>query len=423
MSVVAGPLDTTQSTSVSLQSTATDLRAKAAAATAATTSTTAPVAPGPLSPIAKIIALPGHVVNTVLQALGFTTSIDGPQSPFNFAPIDQLLFAAFRKSEDILGLSTTPPVQPVPPTLIYTGPTTALTPTVAQFLNASTAEYGLGTTPGGLQPFTVNGFQMKSTKILSGLSATVWVTPQQQIIIAYQGTTGGTNLLFNPLIIVTQLITDLQIMFTHTTPRAFHDARTFEQSVQAAAIAQGYSTDDIFLTGHSLGGWEAQYVAQQTGLGGIAFEGPGLNTTVPGNGADSGFVNIATYGDPAAFMSTDLPGLQPFMPAYVPGGGSKPHYGAIVLIGDPAAMTPLINASALFGKSLIGTVIFAGDFLGRFFGHHLPGIQAYHLDVNPDPGVVPWLGMPMGPVNTGYGALTIPQLKLAASNAGTLVMP
>ena len=281
----------------------------------------------------------------------------------------------------------------------------------------------LGGVPGGLQPFTVNGVPMTSTNVLSGESAQVWVTPQQQIIIAYQGTTGGTNLLVDPLIAVSQVVADLQVIFTDTTPQAFTDSLAFERQVEAAAAQQGYSTSDIFVTGHSLGGWEAEYVAQQTGLGGIGFESPGINTTVPGNGAESGFVNIETYGDPVAYLSTDLPALQPFMPAYVPGGGSKPHYGSIVLIGDPNALTPLINASSLWGTSLIGDVIFVVDFLGNFFEHHLPGMQAYNLDVSPDPGVVPWLGATTGPVESGYGDLTIPQIKQAASQAGTLITP
>ena len=215
---------------------------------------------------------------------------------------------------------------------------------MAQFLNASAAGYGLGTTPGGLVPFTVNGFQMSSMNILTGMSAKAWVTPERQIIIAYQGTTGGTNLLFNPLIAITQVLTDLQMIFTRTTPLAFYDALRFARRVQAAAAEQGYGSDDIFVTGHSLGGWEAEYVAQQIGLAGIGFESPGINTIVPGNGADSMFVNIEPTETPRRFMSTDLPGLQPFMPPYVPGGGSKPHYGSIVMVGDPAAMTPLLNA-------------------------------------------------------------------------------
>jgi hypothetical protein len=281
----------------------------------------------------------------------------------------------------------------------------------------------LGETTGGLRPFTVNGAQMTSTNILSGESAQVWVTPQKQIIIAYQGTTGGTNLLSNPLITVSQIIADTQVIFTDSTPQAFTDALIFERQVQAAAAQQGYRAGDIFLTGHSLGGWEAEYVAQRIGLGGIGFETPGINTAVPGNGVNSGFLNVETYGDPAAYLSTDLPALQPFMPAYLPGGGSKPHYGSIVMIGDPNAAAPLINASSLWGPNPFGDAFFAVDILGNFFEHHLPGMQAYNLGISPDPGVVPWLGSRMGPVNTGWGDLTIPQLAQAASQARTLITP
>lgn len=393
------------------------------AAAVLTTPTISPPKPKPLSPIARLLELPGRIINAVLQVFDITVSAHGPKSPISFNPIDELLFAAFRGLERIFGLHRTPAVQPVVPTLTYDGPTTRPTPTVAQFLNASAAEYVLGGVPGGLKPFTVNGWQMTLTKPWSGAAAKAWVTPDNQIIIAYQGTTGGTNLLFKPLMAVSQLMTDLQVIFTRTTPRAFYDSLNFARRVQAEAAKQGYGADDIFVTGHSLGGWEAQYVAQQTGLAGIGFEGPGLNSKVPGNGADSMFVNIETYGDGAAYMSTDLPGLQPFMPAYVPGGGAKPHFGSIVMIGDPSAVTPLRNAAARLGRGLIGSIVFAVDFLVNFFQHHLPGVQAHYLDVTPDPGVVPWLGTARGPVNKGYGELTIPQLKKAASDAGTLVRP
>ncbi len=294
---------------------------------------------------------------------------------------------------------------------------------MSQFLNAATRGVRVRRHPGDLKPFVVDGRQMESTNVLSGMSAKAWVTPDGQVIIAYQGTTGGTNLLHNPLIAVSQVIADTQVIFTDTTPQAFTDSLAFEQDVEAAAIAQGYRKEDIFLTGHSLGGWEASYVAQQTGLGGIAFESPGLNSTVPGNGADSGFVNVLTYGDTAAYFSTDLPGLQPFMPEYVPGGGSKPHYGSIVMIGNPDAAIPLMNSAALLSTGPIGGAIFVADILVNFLQYHLPGIQAYHLGVNPDPGVVPWLGNASGPVNADYADMTIPELQKAASDAGTLIRP
>lgn len=390
---------------------------------AVTTTTTTPNPPEPLSPIAKIAELPGRIVNTVLQVLDITVSANGPTSPIDLAPINNALFAAFREIEGQLGLTKTPVAQPVPPTMTYNGPTTGKTPTVSQFLNAATAAYTWGSTPGDLKPFVVDGRQMESTNVLTGMSGKAWVTPDGQIIVAYQGTTGGTNLLHNPLIVVSQVLADAQVIFTDTTPQAFIDALAFEQEVEAAAVEQGYRQEDIFVTGHSLGGWEAAYVAQQTGVGGIGFESPGLNTTVPGNGADSGFVNVLTYGDTAAYFSTDLPGLQPFVPEYVPGGGSKPHYGSIVMIGNPEAANPLINSAALLSTGPIGAAIFVVDIAVNFLQYHLPGIQAYHLGVAPDPGVVPWLGNPSGPVNADYADMTIYELQKAASDAGTLIRP
>lgn len=382
-----------------------------------------PTAPEPLSPVAELLTFPARLVNAVLQVLDLTATADRPDRPHGLQPINDLIFAAFREIERLLGLHRTPPPQPEVPTLTYTGPTTRPTPTVAQFLNASAAGYVLGSAPGELVPFTVNGFQLSAVNIFSGMVAKTWVTPQGQVIIAYQGTTGGSHLLFNPLITISQIIADLQVVFTRTTPLTFYQALDFADRVQAAAARQGYASEDVFVTGHSLGGWQAQFVAQQRGLAGIGFEAPGMNTRVPGNGADSMFVNIGTYGSSAPFMATDLPGLQPFMPRYVPGGGSKPHFGPIVMIGDPAAMTPLYNASTLWGRSLIGSVIFLADFLFNFFQYHLPGVQAYHLDVTPDPGIVLFLGTARGPVHTGYGTLTIPQLMKAASDDGILFRP
>ncbi|MGK2866303.1 MAG: hypothetical protein ACSLFA_06610 [Mycobacterium sp.] len=395
----------------------------ATALTSTAVEVTTPTPPKPLSPIARVLELPGRLINAVLQFLDFTAAASGPRSPFNIAPINDLLFGAFRELEKLVGLHRTPAVQPVLSSMTYTGPTDRPTPTVAQFLNASTAAYGWGTTPGGMVPFTVDGFQLQSTNIFSGMSGRAWVTPEGQVVIAYQGTTGGTNLLINPLITLAQIAADMQVILTGTTPLAFYDALRFARRVQDEAARQGYAADDVFVTGHSLGGWEAQFVAQRTGLAGIGFESPGLNTKVPGNGADSNFVNIAQYGSPAAFMATDLPALQPFFPPYVPGGGSKPHYGPVVLIGDAEAMYPMRNAAAMWGKSLIGSLVFAVDFLGNFFQYHLMGVQAYHLDVDPDPGVVPWLGTRRGTVHTGYGELTIQQLLRAASDDGILITP
>ena len=395
-------------------------------ADALVTTTTTPEPPQELSPLAKLMEAPARLVNTVLQALDFTISSTGPKSPFDWNPIDEAVWAVFRRAEDFLGLNKTPTDVPEPTKQVYSCETEQTcdqkTPTVAQFLNAATAEYVLGGQPGDLKPFVVNGKQMKSTNTLTGMSASAWVTPDNQIIIAYSGTTGGTNLLANPVIAVTQVLADMQVIVTPTTPMAFYDSLTFANQVRQEAYKQGYTDDDIFVTGHSLGAWEAQYVAQQTGLGGVGFEGPGLNTINPNNsnGDNSNFVNVLTYGDAAAYFSSDVPGLEPVMGIF-PGGDNKPHYGNIVMIGNPTAADPMINAAAMFGPNPIYDVIFVIDTFGNFMQYHLPGVQAYHLGVDPDPGVVPWLGNTTDPAsNTDWGNMTIPQLQQAASDEGVL---
>jgi hypothetical protein len=403
---------------------ATVSRAAVSTAAVSTAAVSTPaVIPAAVSPIATIFALPARIVDAVLGLVGITTAAGTTPTPISPAPIVQLVFAAFREFEGIAGLDSTPAAQPVPVSQTFTGPLTTPTPTVAQLLDAATAEYVLGGQPAGLTPFTVNGLPVTYTNDLTGAAAQVWVTPQKQLIIAYQGTTGGTNLLFNPLIAVTQLLADVEGTIGNTTPAAFPDSLHFAQQVQADAAEQGYAPDSIFVTGHSLGGWEAEYVAQNTGLDGIGFESLGLSTTVAGNGADSLFVNTATYGDPAAYWASDMSGLQPLAPPYVPGGGSDPHYGPIVLLGAPSSQYPLTNASALFGTGIVGDLIFAVTALGQFFEYHLPGVQAYSLDVDPEPDLLPGTAVDTGPIYTGFGDLTIPEFLGAASTDGILVEP
>jgi hypothetical protein len=408
-------------TEVSTSTVSTAQVSTAAVSTAAVI--TAPSTPAAVSPITTILSLPASIANAVLGFFGIQTASGTTPTPISPAPLVQAVFAVFREIENIAGLDTPPAVQPALTSETFTGSLTTPTPTVAEFLDAATTEYTLGGQPGGLTPFTVNGVPVTDTNDITGTAAQVWVTPQNQIIIAYSGTTGGTNLLFNPLIAVTEVLDDAQQIFTQTTPPAFPDALNFEQQVQAEAAEQGYSPNSIFVTGHSLGGWEAEYVAENTGLGGIGFESLGLNTTVPGNGADSLFVNTATYGDPAGFFASDLPGEQPFAPAYVPGGGSDPHYGPIVLLGNPSSGYPLTNAAAdLWGTSIVGDLLFGADALVNLLEYHLPGNQAYNLDVDPEPDLLPGTAADTGPVYD-FGDLTIPEFLQAASTDGILIEP
>jgi hypothetical protein len=294
-------------------------------------------------------------------------------------------------------------------------PAAALTPTVTQFLNAANAEYIIGGVPAGMHAFTVFGIPVSYTNDLDGVSAQVWVTPQHQIVIAYQGTTGGENLAINPLAAAAQIIADIGI-YAGVTPPAEIDSLNFANFVVTLAKLQGYSTSNIFVTGHSLGGIEAEYVASKTGLGGIGFESTGL-PKFAGEGSGGNFVNIVTYGDPVGNYSSDIKGEQPFAAPYVAGGGNLPHYGNIVMVGTPSDQTTLANDVAKWGDgNLIDQATVLGNLVGLLNDFHLPGTQAHDLGVtlNPYASVIDGTGVQNGAV-FNVANDTIPQLLVAAA--------
>jgi len=295
----------------------------------------------------------------------------------------------------------------------------ASSPTVTQFLNAANAEYVLGGVPAGMHAFTVNGRAVSYTNTASGASAQVWVTAQNQIIIAYQGTTGGEYLAVNPVIALTQIAADVGI-WAGTTTGAETSSLAFAQSVTAAAEAQGYATSNIFVTGHSLGGIEAEYVAQHTGLAGVGFEDTGIPVDKSA-GSGGNFVSIVTYGDPVGNYSSDIKGEQPFAPGYVAGGGSLPHYGDIVMVGTASDQSSLSAGVSGWG-SLFGDAATLVNLVGLLVDFHLPGTQAHDLGVtlNPYAAIVDGLGVQSSAV-FNVANDTIGQLIAGASSHGNLL--
>jgi hypothetical protein len=288
------------------------------------------------------------------------------------------------------------------------------TPTVAQFLDAATAEYVIApTNPPGMTPFLVNGSQLQLADEGTGAFARVWLTGNNQVVIAYQGTTGGENLLTNPLAVIPQLVDDLGLWGATTWP-AVTSALAFAKSVVAIAAGHGIGAANVFVTGHSLGGIEAEYVAQQTGLGGMSFEATGLakSVTTAGNGAN--FVNVITAGDPVGSYASDVKGEQPFAPAYAPGmTGASPHYGSVVMVGDPAAETKL-TADAAGATNPLGTLFALPALMGDLNSYHMPGAQAYALGVTPYDPIIDSFGVKSGPVLAAAND-TIPQFQALAA--------
>ncbi len=272
-------------------------------------------------------------------------------------------------------------IAPLPLNRAMLAAASASTPTIGQFLDASNAEFALSGTPAGLTPFLVNDQQLTVTNLLSGMSARAWLTPQNQVIIAYQGTTGGANILTNPLAALAQVGADVQVYEQQAAP-AEKDAASFAQQVVALAAQQGIASNDVFVTGHSLGGIEAEYSAQQTGLGGVGFEPTGIpKSATAGTGAN--FVDVVTYGDSVGNYSSDIKGEQPFAPAYTPGqSGALPHYGQIVMIGNPADQASLTRAVANWSNpNFFNRLAVFANVFNQAFQFHLPGVQAHDLGV------------------------------------------
>jgi hypothetical protein len=296
---------------------------------------------------------------------------------------------------------------------------TAATPTVSEFLNADNVEYLISGTPAGMKPFTVAGIPITYTNDVDGTDAKVWVTAENQVIIAYQGTDTGTNFITNPGILTPQLIADLISAGGGNSPAEI-DALGFARTVVLLANWEGYSTSNIFVSGHSLGGIEAQYVASQTGLAGIAFAPTGLPASdITSSG--SNFVNILNYGDPVGSYASDIAGEQPFGPAYVAGGGKIPHYGNVVIIGEPSDQTTMSSEMAPWGTTLGADAGVLLDWALLLLAHHLPGVYAHDLGVtlNPSSALVDGGGNQTGPV-WSIGADTIPQLLNDAAAKGVL---
>lgn len=91
---------------------------------------------------------------------------------------------------------------------------------------------------------------------------------------------------------------DLAIL-NYGTPEAFNDALAFTNTVMDAN-----KTDTIYLTGHSSGGAQAEFVANALGGnehfgGGATFGAPGIFKVAP-PATNTNFTNYIDYGDPIA---------------------------------------------------------------------------------------------------------------------------
>lgn len=177
----------------------------------------------------------------------------------------------------------------------------------------------------------------------NGCTGTAYLDTAGQVIIAFQGTSTST-----------QANLDAQILGGNSASSiaGLADALAFTSKVEAAAAARGISTGDISVTGHSLGGTLAEYVASKTGLAGASFAGSGVPDLV--NPGASNFTSYVDSGDPYANFATDSGDKA--VVSYT--SSQLDHYGTVVDIGGSqgyAAIDSLVhNVQLLPLETLLG---------------------------------------------------------------------
>jgi hypothetical protein len=137
--------------------------------------------------------------------------------------------------------------------------------------------------------------------------ARAYIDPLGNIIIAYEG-----SLPFDPTPYGNGSRAADAALARGRSPQALQDAIDFANDVKATAIADGYGADPIYVTGHSLGGTEAEAAAinWNSSLSGGFISGAVTfaATGVPGYlspGGNNNFINFVDYGDPIGNYAHD----------------------------------------------------------------------------------------------------------------------
>lgn len=255
-------------------------------------------------------------------------------------------------------------------------------PTTSEFLNAANWTYtrNPNVMPADLKPFTVNGQQVTKQITDHGFYAAAFVSPAGQVIVAFEGTS-PSSLDTDPTFGIAQLFADAQI-YVGQNPAVYSDAAAFTHTVLADAAAQGIAASDVWITGHSLGAAEAEYVSATMGMSGDAFAPPGIpkSDIVPGKGG--ALTDYVEYGDPVANYAADSGVLGHFLYSQ-----SIVHYGTVQDIGSYYPSATLYLAGQLFGLNDYATVAALGLLAANAAGYHLPTRYAQDLGIhltNPD---------------------------------------
>jgi hypothetical protein len=193
-----------------------------------------------------------------------------------------------------------------------------------------------------------------------------------QIVIAFEGTDPSrVSVTTDPVFLAAQLEADAQI-YLGQIPEAFTDALAFTEDVLDTAETHGIPRKNVYVTGHSLGGAEAEYVAAQLDLGGATFGAPGIHASAIPDGSTPDLMNYVVRGDPVGNYSADPPSRL----SNILYGDDILHFGELAYIGSRLGGLQLDAANDLLApnrtdaEKLVGTTL-----LVDAVKYHLP--QAY----------------------------------------------
>ena len=202
-------------------------------------------------------------------------------------------------------------------------------PTTEEYLHASQSIYYPDhpemAAQAGLRLFTGRSGEPMTVSRKGTLGA-AYLDRDNNVVIAYQGTNSS-----RPFSASTreEVRADGQIL-NGMRPPELREALGFADKVIREAGRQGIGISRIFVTGHSLGGAEAEYVAQQARLAGESFGAPGLPSYRGDKTAGTpSFTNHVAHGDPVGNFASDT------LERPVAGEAAS-HYGDVHMVGPPA---------------------------------------------------------------------------------------
>ena len=167
-------------------------------------------------------------------------------------------------------------------------------------------------------------------KLKDGFSAVAYKDKAGNVLIAYEGTQTGPG----PYCTGTHNA-DIGIYFGGQ-PNVLTHATSFARDIQQKTKGA------VYVTGHSLGGIEAQAAAKALGdkcAGGVTFGACGL----PGNtlAGPPSIINYVNHGDPVGNYASDANS-----PSRTDAPSAMQHFGQVIYKGAPADDAPLIAAAA-----------------------------------------------------------------------------